>query len=192
MSAAARKTHNGVTHHRSLAASRASGQRARRAAGRPMLRKRSKTQILGFPLWEVARGPDPSKGERVGHARAVFAMGDIADGIVAIGGISRGVISIGGLSFGLCSVGGISVGLAAAVGGVAVAPLALGGVALGLMALGGTGYDMDGRVQHAQSALGGFAAFIPSFLSGNQGQRGPHRHRDHNHRRRVRDAARRA
>jgi hypothetical protein len=143
MSTAARKTHNGVHQHAAKAA------RVRHAAGR-MIRKRSKTQFFGLPLWEVARGPNPAKGERLGHARAIVAVGDVADGVIAVGGISRGVISIGGLSFGVCSVGGVSVGLAAALGGVAAAPLAMGGVAVGLWALGGAGCDLHGRL-HSQS-----------------------------------------
>lgn len=160
MSSAARRTHNGVKHQTPHKA----GRPRHRAAPRT-IRKQSARRFFGFPLWEVAKGPNPSKGERVGHARAVFAIGDVADGVVAIGGIARGVFCIGGLSFGLCSVGGISVGLAAAVGGVAVAPLALGGVALGLMSLGGTGYDMHGPVHpHAQAAAGGVSAYLPSFL----------------------------
>src|SRR5262249_25986175 len=55
------------------------------------IRKRSRTQFWGLPLWEIASGPDQRRGETRGHARAVFAVGDIADGLVAIGGIARGV-----------------------------------------------------------------------------------------------------
>lgn len=103
----------------------------------PTVRRKSERMVLGFPLWEIARGPDPSRGETVGHARAIFAAGDIADGVVAVGGISRGVISIGGVAFGLITLGGISLSLLGAIGGVAVAPLAFGGVAVGGVSVGG-------------------------------------------------------
>jgi hypothetical protein len=130
------------------------------------VRKRSKREFFGFPLWEVARGPDPERGERVGHARGIIAIGDVADGVIAIGGISRGVISIGGISFGICSLGGVSVGLAAALGGVAIAPLALGGIAVGVLALGGAGFDIHGRLHHQpQSVLSSFLASFPSLTS---------------------------
>src|SRR5262245_16696738 len=112
MASTARKSPNGKALHphslkRITRSRRASGSRP---ASRPgaTVRKRSKTEIFGLPLWEVARGPNPSRGERVGHARAVVAVGDIADGVIAVGGISRGVISIGGISLGVCSLGGIS------------------------------------------------------------------------------------
>jgi hypothetical protein len=138
---------------------------SRRAVRGKMVRKRSQTQFLGYPLWEVARGPDPAKDERMGHARAIFAVGDVADGLVAIGGISRGVISIGGISLGVFSLGGVSVGLAAALGGVAVGPLALGGIAAGAYALGGAGFDIHGRLHaHSQGILGRLAAYFPGLL----------------------------
>jgi hypothetical protein len=149
---------------------------------RQTLRKRSNTKFLGLPLWELARGPDPAKGEVVGHARAIIAVGDIADGVLAVGRISRGVIVVGGLSLGVFSLGGVSIGLVAALGGVAVAPLAMGGVAIGLLALGGAGCELHGRLHHQpQSALSGFLASIPSFARGDRdrahGRRAPNRMR---------------
>lgn len=176
------KTHHGVKTRDPNSARRAvtakGVSRTRRASGAGMIRKRSKAQILGVPLWEVARGPNPAKGERVGHARALFAVGDIADGVIAIGGVSRGVISVGGISIGMCSLGGVSVGLAAALGGVAIAPLALGGIAIGALSLGGAGCDIHGRLHaHAPPLLGGLAACFPNLAGRSQAQSLPHHNR---------------
>ena len=110
----------------------------RRLGGRRgSIRKRSAAKLFGLPLWEISKGPDPEHGERRGHARAIFAVGDVADGVIALGGISRGVIAIGGISMGIFTLGGIAIGLATAVGGVAAAPFAMGGVAFGIATVGG-------------------------------------------------------
>ncbi|MSR58506.1 MAG: hypothetical protein EXS05_12770 [Planctomycetaceae bacterium] len=109
----------------------------RRRTARPCIRKRSQTEWLGLPLWEIAQGPDLEQGELRGHARAIFAVGDVATGVFALGGIARGLVCIGGVSFGVLTMGGVSIGLLFAFGGVAVAPLAFGGVAIGVMAAGG-------------------------------------------------------
>lgn len=165
MSSATKKT-NSRTGQPSHAMRRTSSARLLHArAGRSarIIRKRSKRKFFGMPLWEIARGPDPAKGERVGHARAILAVGDVADGLIALGGISRGVIAIGGVSVGVFSLGGVSVGLVAALGGVALAPLALGGVAIGALALGGAGLNIHGRL-HAGSVSAGFAACLPGFV----------------------------
>src|SRR5262245_47649332 len=115
---------------------------------RQCVRRRSKTEVLGLPLWEVALGPDLSRGQRCGHARAIFAMGDIATGVFAMGGIARGLFAFGGLAFGGLTFGGVSLGLVMALGGVAiglgfsagglaVGTVAVGGAALGLFSIGG-------------------------------------------------------
>lgn len=101
------------------------------------VRKRSSRMVLGIPLWEIASGPDHEHGEERGHARAIFAVGDIADGVFAIGGIARGGICVGGVAMGLLTLGGVSLSLFAAMGGVAVAPFAFGGAAVGGVAIGG-------------------------------------------------------
>jgi hypothetical protein len=101
------------------------------------IRRRSTTICLGMPLWEIALGPDPEHGELRGHARAVFAIGDIATGVFALGGIARGVCCLGGISLGCFTIGGVSLSLLLAFGGVAIAPVALGGVAVGGLAMGG-------------------------------------------------------
>ncbi len=72
--------------------------RLRRATYRG-LRKRSSVEVAGLPLWAVALGPDPEKGELRGHAKAIIAVGDMATGVVAVGGLARGVVALGGLAF---------------------------------------------------------------------------------------------
>jgi len=114
----------------------------------PAIRKRSRTRITGLPLFEIAIGPQPSRGERHGHAKALIAIGDQATGVLAIGGLAQGVVAVGGLSEGLIAVGGCTLGLLAAFGGVAVGGFAVGGVALGAVARGGVaigGLSAKGR-----------------------------------------------
>ena len=112
------------------------------------VRKQSETMIAGLPLWAVATGPDPAKGEVRGHARGIIAVGDMATGVLAIGGLARGVIALGGLAVGLISVGGMAIGLALAMGGGAIGGVALGGAAAGGVAMGGGAighYALGGR-----------------------------------------------
>lgn len=111
----------------------------------PTVRKRSQSEWMGWPIWEIAQGPDLEHGELRGHARAIFAIGDIATGVFALGGIARGIVCLGGVSFGVLTVGGVSIGLGFAFGGVAVAPLAFGGVAIGLVAIGGAAVGLYAR-----------------------------------------------
>lgn len=118
------------------------------------VRRRSSTIIMGLPLYEIATGPDPDRGETRGHARAVFAIGDKATGIVAIGRIARGVIAIGGGAIGIVSIGGGAIGLLLALGGGAVGGLAVGGAAIGLIAIGGMAI---GAVAAGGSAIGYYA-----------------------------------
>lgn len=129
------------------------------ASGHPFtrpqgIRWRSKRSIFGMPLFDVALGPDPSRGEFRGHAKGFFAVGDIATGVVAAGGLAKGWIAFGGLAAGVVAVGGLAGGVFAfgglaigliAIAGLALGGLACGGVALGLAAFGGV-------------AIGGLAA----------------------------------
>jgi hypothetical protein len=146
----------------------------RQSVARPTrIRKRSTIRVFGLPLWEIARGADPKHGEDRGHARAIIAVGDVADGIVAVGGIARGGVTIGGISLGILSLGGVSVSLLAAVGGVAIAPLAYGGAAVGAVAIGGAalgcyakGDKADGlhvvsRVRKDPKAVAFFRKWLP-------------------------------
>lgn len=111
--------------------------RLRRSAGRQCVRRRSTRVIWGLPLWDIACGPDPDKGEVRGHARGIFALGDIATGVFALGGIARGVVALGGLALGVLAFGGGSFGLLLAAGGLAVGGIATGGAAVGGIAIGG-------------------------------------------------------
>lgn len=101
------------------------------------VRRQSDYVFLGLPLYSIALGPDPEKGELRGHARGVVAIGDIASGIVALGGLAFGFIAVGGVAFGLLAFGGGAVGLLLAIGGAAIGCVAAGGAALGLVAVGG-------------------------------------------------------
>lgn len=101
------------------------------------IRKRSEKRIWGLPLYDIAMGPDPEKGELRGHARGIIAIGDFATGIFALGGIARGVVAIGGLALGLLfGMGGVCTGLLA-FGGLAIGGIAIGGGAIGGIAIGG-------------------------------------------------------
>ena len=101
------------------------------------VRKKATWGLGNIPMYEVALGPDLEQGQMRGHARAIFAVGDIATGFVAVGGWARGVLAFGGLATGVISFGGLSIGLLAAVGGLAIGSVALGGGAVGGVALGG-------------------------------------------------------
>jgi hypothetical protein len=102
------------------------------------IRKRSEIELFGIPLWEIAMGPGLERGERIGHAKAIFALGDMATGLFAMGGIAFGGVTFGGLSFGLIAVGGVALGVLAAAGGAAVGfGLSVGGMAIGTVAIGG-------------------------------------------------------
>ncbi len=110
---------------------------AQRVQGVRNVRKRASWGLGNIPMYEVAVGPDPVKGEWRGHAKAIVALGDIATGFVAVGGWARGFVAVGGLAMGVFSFGGLSIGLLAAVGGLAIGSLAVGGGAVGTVALGG-------------------------------------------------------
>ena len=119
------------------------------------VRKQSEYVFLGLPLYSIARGPDPEKGELRGHARGVFALGDTATGIVAVGGFAVGAIAIGGVAMGLVTLGGFSLGLLLAIGGAAIGAVASGGAALGFVAIGGAaaGYYAAGGAAYGAYVL---------------------------------------
>jgi len=122
------------------------------------VRRQSSTELFGLPLWAVAFGPDASRGEIRGHARGIFAFGDMATGFLAIGGLARGCVAIGGLAVGLLSFGGLAIGLLAALGGGALGGVAFGGGAIGYVAVGGAAagyYALGGAAVgvHTISAL---------------------------------------
>lgn len=101
------------------------------------IRQRAAWEIAGLPFYDIALGPDPSRGENRGHAKGFIAIGDMASGVFALGGLARGVVALGGLSIGLFSFGGLSIGALFAAGGLAIGGVALGGAALGGVAIGG-------------------------------------------------------
>jgi hypothetical protein len=101
------------------------------------IRKRASWGLGDIPFYDVAIGPDLSRGELRGHAKGILAFGDIATGVVALGGLARGVVALGGLAVGLISLGGLSLGVLIAAGGLAIGGLAVGGGALGGVAVGG-------------------------------------------------------
>jgi len=101
------------------------------------IRRQSSHTLCGLPLWAVAIGPDLERGEMRGHARGIFALGDIATGWFACGGFARGLVAIGGGAIGVVALGGGAVGILFAIGGAAVGGIAFGGAALGVVAVGG-------------------------------------------------------
>ncbi len=101
------------------------------------VRRRASFQLFGLPLYDIAVGPDPERGELRGHARGFLAVGDMATGVFAIGGFARGLVACGGLAIGGLSLGGLSIGLALAFGGLAIGSFAIGGGAAGGLAVGG-------------------------------------------------------
>src|SRR5216683_2736667 len=70
------------------------------------IRRQSSRKLCGLPLWAIALGPEWEKGEMRGHARAIFAVGDMATGWFACGGFARGIFAVGGLAIGLFALGG--------------------------------------------------------------------------------------
>jgi hypothetical protein len=89
-----------------------------------------------LPVVHVSVGGRQADGRyRLGRARGVIALGDVAIGLVAVGGVAVGLLALGGVAVGLVAVGGVAVGLVA-VGGVAVGLVAVGAVAMGLTAVG--------------------------------------------------------
>jgi hypothetical protein len=84
-------------------------------------------QVWGtLPVVHVAVGGRQADGRyRLGRARGVIALGDVATGLVAIGGVAIGLVSLGGVAVGLVARGAVAVGL-----------VAVGAVAIGLFAAG--------------------------------------------------------
>src|SRR6266516_1144487 len=92
------------------------------------IRRQSSRIVCGLPLWAIAIGPDLERGEMRGHARGIFALGDMATGWFAFGGLARGFFAFGGLAIGLFAFGGSGV----AIGGGACGYYAFGGGAVGV------------------------------------------------------------
>jgi hypothetical protein len=89
-------------------------------------------QVWGnLPMVHVSVGGRQADGRyRLGRARGIIALGDVATGLVAIG-----LFSVGGVAVGLVALGAVAIGLVA-VGAVAIGLFAAGAVAIGLTAVG--------------------------------------------------------
>ena len=100
-------------------------------------------QVWGtLPVVHVSVGGRQADGRyRLGCARGIIALGDVAIGLVAVGGVAIGLFSVGGVAVGLVALGGVAVGFVA-VGGVAVGLLAVGAVAMGLTAVGAVTFGL--------------------------------------------------
>jgi len=133
----------------------------RREAGHKSIRKRSRIRFAGLPLYDIAFGPLPEKGEKLGRACGWLALGDLAFGAVAFGSVAFGLVSFGGCVIGLLSVGGIAIG-AFVLGGVGAGWVACAGIGLGwVVAAGGfavaQGVAVGGVAVSATQAIGGVA-----------------------------------
>jgi hypothetical protein len=124
--------------------------------GRWGRRYQSQTRLFGLPIVSYAYGPVP--GEKVGHAKGVFAFGDRATGFVAVGGFARGLVAVGGFAIGGITLGGFSFGLFGALGGVAIGALTYGGVSIGGVGAGGLVVALlaVGGMAIGYAAAGGF------------------------------------
>lgn len=138
------------------------------APGARCVRRESSARLLGWPLVSVAFGPNPERGERVGRARGVIAVGDVAIGGVAVGGVAMGVVAVGGVAVGVGAGAGVAVGLLASLGGLAAGGCAVGGVALGGLATGGcaVGYAAQGGAAVGVYARGGSVAGAHTISAG--------------------------
>ena len=105
------------------------------AARRRAMEYRSEQAWGDLPLVHVSVGGRQADGRyRLGRARGIIALGDVAIGLVAVGGVAIGLFSAGGVAIGLVALGGVAVGFVA-IGGVAVGLVAVGAVAMGLTAV---------------------------------------------------------
>jgi len=110
----------------------------------------------GLPLVHICMGPDPQTG-KLGVARGVVAIGDVAFGVIAIGSMACGGLCLGALTCGFVGFGGLAVGLLLGMGGLAIGGMAFGGLAIGGLALGGValGYVAIGGAAYGVYAIGG-------------------------------------
>src|SRR5213078_786815 len=126
------------------------------------IRRESPRKFFGLPLWAIAIGPDWERGEMRGHARGIFALGDMATGWFAFGGLARGFFAFGGLAIGLFAFGGAALG-GLAIGGGAVGGVAIGGGACGYYAFGGgaVGVHTVSPLHQDPAALDFFRQYFP-------------------------------
>jgi hypothetical protein len=117
-------------------------------------RYKSDLRIFGLPFIHVALGPH--ENQRIGVARGIIAVGDVAFGLLSLGGAASfgvialgggfgcGVVALGGCAFGLLAFAGLALG-GIAFGGAAIGGIALGGGAIGYIAEGGGAVGVYGR-----------------------------------------------
>jgi GLTT repeat (6 copies) len=106
------------------------------AARRRAMEYRSEQMGGDLPVVHVSVGGRQADGRyRLGRARGVIALGDVATGLVAVGGVAIGLFSVGGVVVGLVALGAVAIGLVT-VGAVAIGLFAAGAVAMGLTAVG--------------------------------------------------------
>jgi hypothetical protein len=60
------------------------------------IRQTSNVHFCGWPLYEIAYGPDPATGKDYSSVKAILAIGDAAHGAMAIGGNAIGLKAITG------------------------------------------------------------------------------------------------
>jgi hypothetical protein len=112
------------------------------AARRRAVEYRSEQVWGNLPVVHVAVGGREADGRyRLGRARGVIALGDVAIGLVAVGGVAIGLFSVGGVAVGLVALGAVVIGLVA-VGAVAIGLFAAGAVAIGLTAVGAVTFGL--------------------------------------------------
>ena len=106
------------------------------AVGRRAMEYRSEQVWGDLPVVHVSVGGRQADGRyRLGRARGIIALGDVATGLVAVGGVAIGLFSVGGVAIGLVAWGGVAVGLVA-IGAVAMGLTAVGALTIGLVAAG--------------------------------------------------------
>ncbi len=95
-------------------------------------------QVWGqLPVVHISVGGRQADGRyRLGRARGIIALDDVAIGLVAVGRVAIGLLSVGGVALGLIAVGAVAIGLAAV--GVATAALVAGPPPAAKRRLGGT------------------------------------------------------
>jgi hypothetical protein len=82
------------------------------AARRRAVEYRSEQAWGTLPLVHVAVGGRQAGGRyRLGRARGVIALGDVATGLVAVGAVAVGLFAAGAVAVGLTAVGAVTAGL---------------------------------------------------------------------------------
>jgi hypothetical protein len=101
------------------------------AVRRRAIEYRSEQRWGDLPVVHVAVGGRQADGRyRLGRARGIIALGDIATGLVAVGGVAIGLVAVGAVAVGLVAVGAVAIGLTAmgaVTAGLAVGPRPPGG-----------------------------------------------------------------